>query len=56
MTETVLEPRDMTWLEKGVLGIEWSDGHKAVYPVRYLRPVSMNGQASAGFSRTISRS
>ena len=37
MAETVLEPRDMTWLDKGVLGIEWSDGHKAVYPVRYLR-------------------
>ena len=35
-TET-LEPKDMAWLDKGVLGIEWSDGHKAVYPVRYLR-------------------
>ena len=37
MTETVYEPRDMAWIEKGVLGIEWNDGHKAVYPVRYLR-------------------
>jgi len=37
MTTTVLEPRDMEWLDKGVLGIEWSDGHKGVYPVRYLR-------------------
>lgn len=37
MTTTVLEPVDMEWLDKGVLGIEWSDGHKAVYPVRYLR-------------------
>jgi DUF971 family protein len=27
----------MAWIEKGVLGIEWSDGHKGVYPVRYLR-------------------
>ena len=27
----------MQWLEKGVLGIEWSDGHKGVYPVRVLR-------------------
>jgi DUF971 family protein len=37
MTTTVLEPRDMEWLDKGVLGIQWSDGHKGVYPVRYLR-------------------
>ena len=37
MTETVCEPKDMAWIEKGVLGIEWNDGHKAVYPVRYLR-------------------
>jgi len=37
MTTTVLEPKDMEWIEKGVLGIEWSDGHKGVYPVRYLR-------------------
>jgi DUF971 family protein len=27
----------MDWLDKGVLGIEWNDGHKAVYPVRHLR-------------------
>ena len=32
-----LYPKDMQWLEKGVLGIEWSDGHKGVYPVRSLR-------------------
>ena len=37
MPAAILEPRDMEWLEKGVLGIEWSDGHKGVYPVRYLR-------------------
>jgi DUF971 family protein len=37
MVETVLEPTDMSWIDKGVLGIEWSDGHRAVYPVRYLR-------------------
>jgi len=37
MTETLHEPRDMAWIEKGVLGIEWNDGHKGVYPVRYLR-------------------
>jgi DUF971 family protein len=37
MTTSVLEPKDMEWLDKGVLGIEWSDGHKGVYPVRYLR-------------------
>lgn len=37
MVAAVLEPRDMEWLEKGVLGIQWSDGHQAVYPVRYLR-------------------
>jgi Uncharacterized protein conserved in bacteria len=37
MTETLYEPKDMAWIEKGVLGIEWNDGHKAVYPVRYLR-------------------
>ena len=34
---TTLDPKDMDWLEKGVLGIEWSDGHKAVYPIRVLR-------------------
>ncbi|MEK6532743.1 MAG: DUF971 domain-containing protein [Nitrospirota bacterium] len=32
-----LVPIDMQWLEKGVLGIEWSDGHKGIYPVRVLR-------------------
>lgn len=32
-----VEPRDMYWIGKGVLGIEWSDGHKGVYPIRYLR-------------------
>ena len=32
-----LEPLDMNWIEKGVIGIEWNDGHKSVYPVRYLR-------------------
>ena len=30
MTETLPEPKDMAWIEKGVLGIEWNDGHKAV--------------------------
>ena len=37
MTTTILEPKDMEWIEKGVLGIEWSGGHKGLYPVRYLR-------------------
>ncbi len=32
-----VEPKDMDWIENGVLGIEWSDGHKGVYPIRYLR-------------------
>ena len=32
MTDTVYEPKDMAWIEKGLLGIEWNDGHKAVYP------------------------
>lgn len=32
-----VEPRDMEWLDKGILGIEWSDGHKGIYPIRYLR-------------------
>jgi len=27
-----VEPKDMDWIENGVLGIEWSDGHKGVYP------------------------
>ena len=37
MAATALEPRDMEWLDKGVLGIQWSDGHKGIYSVRYLR-------------------
>ena len=37
MTATALEPRDMEWLDKGVLGIQWSDGHKGRNSVRYLR-------------------
>lgn len=37
MSTEVLEPKDMEWLDKGVLGIEWSDGHRGVYPVRFLR-------------------
>jgi len=37
MTNETIEPKDMNWLENGVLGIEWSDGHHGVYPVRYLR-------------------
>ena len=36
-TGSELYPKDMQWLEKGVLGIEWSDGHHGVYPVRVLR-------------------
>ena len=32
-----VEPRDMNWIGNGVLGIDWSDGHRGVYPVRYLR-------------------
>jgi len=37
MSDTQLEPKDLSWIEKGVLGIEWSDGHHAVYHVRHLR-------------------
>jgi DUF971 family protein len=37
MADTQLEPKDLSWLDKGVLGIEWSDGHHGVYPVRHLR-------------------
>ena len=37
MTDTQLAPKDLSWLDKGVLGIEWSDGHHGVYPVRHLR-------------------
>jgi DUF971 family protein len=36
-SERPLEPIDMEWLDKGVLGITWSDDHKGVYPVRHLR-------------------
>lgn len=35
-TEAIL-PKDMNWIEKGVFGIEWNDGHKGVYPIRFLR-------------------
>jgi DUF971 family protein len=37
MAATALEPRDMEWLDKGVLGIQWSDDHRGIYPIRYLR-------------------
>jgi DUF971 family protein len=37
MAQALLEPKDMSWVEKGVLGIEWNDGHRSVYPVRFLR-------------------
>lgn len=37
VNSTTLEPQDMNWLEKGVLGITWTDGHHGVYPVRVLR-------------------
>ena len=37
MAAISLEPRDMEWVSKGVLAIHWSDGHKGIYPVRYLR-------------------
>ncbi|MDR4461233.1 MAG: DUF971 domain-containing protein [Nitrospirales bacterium] len=36
-SQASLEPTDMEWLDNGVLGITWNDGHKGVYPVRYLR-------------------
>jgi DUF971 family protein len=36
-SERPLEPIDMEWFDKGVLSITWSDDHKGVYPVRYLR-------------------
>lgn len=37
MTVHAVEPRDMEWHDKGVLGVRWSDGHQGIYPVRYLR-------------------
>ena len=37
MNTDAVEPKDMDWIEKGVFGIDWSDGHKGVYPIRYLR-------------------
>ena len=37
MSTSVLEPADMEWVDKGILGITWNDGHKSVYPVRFLR-------------------
>lgn len=37
MTVHAVEPQDMEWHDKGVLGIRWSDGHQGIYPVRYLR-------------------
>ena len=37
MSGDTMHPTDMKWLEKGVFGIEWSDGHHGVYPVRHLR-------------------
>ena len=37
MSTSVLEPADMEWVEKGILGITWNDGHKSVYPVRFLQ-------------------
>ena len=37
MSDETIQPKDMNWIEKGVFGVEWSDGHKGVYPIRYLR-------------------
>ncbi len=37
MAIDLIEPQDMNWLENGVLGIDWSDGHHGIYPVRTLR-------------------
>jgi len=34
---TEIQPADIDWIENGVLGIEWTDGHKGVYPIRYPR-------------------
>ena len=37
MSDIMLEPADMEWVGKGVLGVTWTDGHKSIYPVRFLR-------------------
>ena len=37
MSTATVQPKDMNWIRKGVFGIEWSDDHKGVYPIRYLR-------------------
>ena len=37
MSAATVQPKDMNWIRKGVFGIEWSDDHKGVYPIRYLR-------------------
>ena len=37
MSTDIMQPKDMNWIRKGVFGIEWSDGHKGVYPIRHLR-------------------
>lgn len=37
MDTELVEPTDMNWVGKGVLGIDWTDGHRGVYPIRYLR-------------------
>ena len=37
MRTDAIHPTDMKWLDKGVLGIEWSDNHHGVYPIRFLR-------------------
>ena len=38
MSETVLEPTDMEWVEKVVLSITWSDGHDTgIYSYTFLR-------------------
>ena len=37
MSMNPIKPTDMKWIEKGVFGIEWNDGHAGVYPIRSLR-------------------
>jgi len=37
MSAPNIEPLDINWRGKGVLGIDWNDGHHGVYPVKYLR-------------------